>query len=784
MGAATANRYPIRFVLFDNFRDSYDFVMYLQGECEVAVQSVDKWIDREYPDLMITYQELGEHIADYIASLDGRDGVITPFSELARFYDNQQSRTFDALIKTLKSIEATWQGVERSQRIYIPIVGLEGKMSAFENDTQINVWRLHDEEDSVENYTMILVKDDACYGVKNVEGKANVVHTVGEWLDIWKRPEVHQRRTIISTSCSIFANAKFAQPDNAFTYVTPQNAFEFLTLGLRLDLGGMIYQASAEGNWRLLAEQIDLSEDFDFCSFVTRYFDVSDLSSYRSFLKVWFSRSTPFDRWLLCSYYLVFSQTDEFLTKCLSKLKGYSTTDLFTEIVMYMTSVRPEMEERRACLNEAARNQVKLTDSIAVSLGNRLENIAKQSGYHEAIKYFSGITNKEKELAIAWLGKGHIHIDEVKDFYPDLYKYMQSQPLLTSQPSWLSSYIDSYKMAKMGNVYTDEVSEMITVHNADEVAFDTWYQSLKTTGALLGGRSDIEVYYWIDGLGVEWIPFIQSVLEPYEQDHIYLNETMVARALLPTTTEVNKKELQRLSDMDIQSMKIGDLDALAHQQGNKYPDTIITEMEIVRQSVDTIIHAYAGKKIAIVSDHGLTYLSQLQQGLNLAGYESDHHGRVAVSNTGKPTQDKNYITLEDGKTLCALNHKSLCSKVPRDQGIHGGCTPEEVLVPIFVISSSPNISHWIVLLLTPEVSAADPVVKLQIKGLSKTEQPSIKYGDRSYALQKIDEDKFISERLVADENEDHLQILVNGSEIEEVKIHWKMGAQEEDLFDF
>ena len=37
MGAATANRYPIRFVLFDNFKDSYEFVMYMQSEREVAI---------------------------------------------------------------------------------------------------------------------------------------------------------------------------------------------------------------------------------------------------------------------------------------------------------------------------------------------------------------------------------------------------------------------------------------------------------------------------------------------------------------------------------------------------------------------------------------------------------------------------------------------------------------------------------------------------------------------------------------------------------------------------
>ena len=398
MGAATANRYPIRFVLFDNFHDSFEFVMYMLEECGVAVQSVDKWIDKEYPDLMITYQELSEDISKYIYSLGGKDSVITPFSELARFYDNQQYHTFDTLVKTLKSIEASIEGVECSQRIYIPIIGLEGKMAAFENDTQINVWHLHDENSVGENYTMILVDDDSCYGVKNIENKANVVHTVGEWLNIWKVPEMHQKRTIVCTSKSIFANAKFAQPDNAFSYVNPQNAYEFLKNGLHLDLGDILYAENDEVNWRLLTEQIDLSKEFDLCSFVQHYFDVNEITSYKSFLKIWFAHSSNFDRWLLCSCYNLMNQSDGYLTACLSKLTNYTNADLFTEIAMHITSVKTEMEERRYCLNEAAKHHVQLSESIEVIIGNRLENIAKQSGAHEAIKYFSGITIKEKEL--------------------------------------------------------------------------------------------------------------------------------------------------------------------------------------------------------------------------------------------------------------------------------------------------------------------------------------------------------------------------------------------------
>lgn len=209
---------------------------------------------------------------------------------------------------------------------------------------------------------------------------------------------------------------------------------------------------------------------------------------------------------------------------------------------------------------------------------------------------------------------------------------------------------------------------------------------------------------------------------------------------------------------------------------------LISEMEIVKKAIEKIITTYAGKKIAIVSDHGLTYLSQLQEGLNLAGFEADHHGRLAVCKSGKATQDKNYIVLDDGCTVCALKHRSLCNKIPRDQGIHGGCTPEEVLVPIFVISSNPSNSHWSTVLLTPEVSATDPVVRLQLKGLSKTDVPYIIYNNKSYQLSKVEEDEYSSERFAVDENVSDIRVLVSGTEVGTLTISWKMGAKEDDLF--
>ena len=258
---------------------------------------------------------------------------------------------------------------------------------------------------------------------------------------------------------------------------------------------------------------------------------------------------------------------------------------------------------------------------------------------------------------------------------------------------------------------------------------------------------------------------------------------MIARALLPTTTTVNKEELQKLSDVDIQGMKVGDLDSLAHRSTNVYPQVLVEEFEVIKSAINKIVNSYAGKKVAIVSDHGLTYLSQLCGGLNLGGLESDHHGRLAFAKSEGISSDKNYFVLEDGKTLCSLSHKSLCGKVPRGQGIHGGCTPEEVLVPVFIVSSSPNESSWTAYPLTDEVSSANPVVKFHISGLSSNDTPYLLYNGKQYDMILIGNEEFISSAISLVEDDDTFTISVNNV-MRPYRISVNMGATMSDLFDF
>lgn len=781
-GASTLDRYPIRFVLFDNFRDCYEFVDFLQTEQGTYVESVDHWIDSNYPDLLITHMELADRITEHIKNKSPNDSVIAPFSELARFYDNEEKKAFDALIKTIKAIQATPKSQEKHQRVYIPLVGLEGKMATFKDDSQINIWRLTSEDKDL-TYKLILT-EATDFGVSGLKDNHTIVNNIREWLNIWKDSIQQVSPQIICKSKAIFANARFAQPDNAFSYQVCHTAYEFLTAGLNLDFSGIQPLASDDNNWNLLAESIDVSKGFDFGKFVKQYFSINDIETYKEFIRLWFENPYIFNRWLLARFYINKENADGYLCRCLNATSSYGTNELIENMVRDITEITSEMDVRKYCLIYAAQKNVQLSDAAENMIAKSLQILPSKIGYTGTMRYFTGVTRKEKEFAVSWLGQGLITPNDIAGFFPELYTYMsEGIGVATGVPDWVDPYIVQYKKAKIANRYTDGIEQFINKQNGSESSFDMWYNSFSSTYTLLQNRGDIEVFYWIDGLGIDWIPLVKRIIAERKDQKIFLNEIKIARALLPTKTDINKKDLQRLLPDGVQLEKSGDLDTLAHRPDNISPFTIIKEIDVVRRSIEEILQKYIGKKIAIISDHGLTYLSQLPNGKNMAGVDSDHHGRIAIRKNADNTKDRSYFRLEDNKTLCALRHESLCAKVPSGQGIHGGCTPEEVLVPIFIISSAPAATNWSLNLLTYEISGSNPRIQFEIKNMPSADVPYVLYKGVKYNVHHLSGDTYETEDITLDANVIDFTFQLGGiGHLMKIKV--TTGIQEEELFDF
>lgn len=778
-GASVLNRYPVRFVLFDNFADSKAFVDELLALGNVTkMGKIVDWMNAECPDQMLTYSELGNGICRYVSENETADCVIVPFSELARFYDNDEAKEFDALVGKIKGIETTSRGFEQRQRVYVPMIGQLGKMAHFFDDTQSVIW--HCKSSAVENNCRVILSRST-YGVVGLEEDYAVVPNLTTWLELWRGEEL--RRKFVCTSPSINALAHIAQPDNAFNYTVCDNAYEFLTNGLQLNFGDITYRTEDESNWEMLASNVEL-RNFSFDDFFNRYFDIYDLDDAEVFLKTWFDHTAHFERWLLTTYYLHRFCGQGYICRVLREMNSYSNQDFVTAAALCVFDVEGNrlalLDEREVVMSAAEKHHVQISEEAEARLQEHLETVAREEGYEKALRYLTGLTTAEKSLLIKWVGEERVSVGKVGRIYPELRHYLdKSFGDATAGKRWVLDYMDDYKQAKVGNKYTEAVKNVILKKNASEATFRSWFNMFKTVRSELDAREDIEVFYWIDGLGIDWIPFIKWLVDGYKSENVFLNEIIIARAQLPTTTERNKPELLKLAGEGLS--KKGDLDAFAHKC-TPYPRYIIEEMEIVEQAVSDIVHEHAGKKVAIVSDHGLSYLSQLCSGCNLGGIQSDHCGRVVVRQMGLATQDDKYVVLDDERTLCALRHESLSAKVARGQGCHGGCTPEEVLVPIIVLSAQPKSSEFSISLIDNEVSGANPVLTFRIKGATAMDVPTLIYNKESYQLTDMGNGRFVSSRLAVQQDVVDAEVRI-GTYVQTFKLKINLGAEEDDIFD-
>ena len=776
------NRYPIRFVLFENFGDFGEFVQVCQDH-DVYVQSIEKWMKEEQDDKLITYSQLAALFESYIKSLPANDFVIAPFSEITRFYDNMRYAEFDSLLKTIRLIQSPEEAQSGHQRIYVPIIGMQSKVSKFKDDPNIHIWEYHSGTE-YDNYHLILT-NGTTYGVKGLEERYTLCEDLRHWIALWKNVGAKIKPQIICTSKCIFANSDNAQPDNAFKYTVCNNAFEFLTEGLGINLGKLSLREEDMPYWEELASCIDVT-DFDFDVFVNQRFNTLNLNDENAFVQTWFEYKDTFSRWLLKTYFVWKSGERSYLIRVLENVTSLSTSDLFSQIATHIFDEpldEASIGQRLSLLKEAKRQHVQIKSLAEQKVKAKLSAMAAdpERGPLFAMKYMSPLTLSEQCLMVEWVGQGKIEKNDIKNLFPELYAYLLPSSIKTGKGNgWTNEYFQEYCLSKVGNQETGSLAKKLKELNGSQVSFETWRDGFKTVKTLMHNRQDIDIYYWIDGLGVDWIPFMTQVIDKHKADGVFLNEIYVAASELPTVTSVNKTKLDELANGKLE--KIGDVDKFAHTQ-KTYPAYLVKEFRIVEDAISKVLSLYNGKKIAFVSDHGISYMAQFGAGLNLAGVETDHAGRCGHWLKGSAQTDNNYIVLDDGQTLCSLNNNSLSAKTPMGQGAHGGATPEEVLVPIIIVSNQKNANAYSAKLQSNEIVASSPVVRYTIKGLSSIDTPFVTYNDVDYALHNIGGDVYESERLNLVNTSTRI-ILHIGDFKQTDNLSINTGAQEDDLFGF
>lgn len=302
------------------------------------------------------------------------------------------------------------------------------------------------------------------------------------------------------------------------------------------------------------------------------------------------------------------------------------------------------------------------------------------------LKILTGATHEERTRILELISRALNEGKSINDFktllqekYPDLLLYLRPSTYLSGE---VKDYMATYKLNKIADTFSLQLSNF--AGQIDCLQFDT-------RGSILYSlkKSVASPYFlWFDGLGVEWVDMLLWKIKGIDQT-VVLSKFDIGTAILPTITKTN---MEKADPETISEKKIDDLDTLSHIKDKSdcnYFSIVAKQFELIgiiaRRIVDTI-KAHPNMEVIVTADHGMSRMAakgfHLTQGVNPPS-KSDvlNHGRycelpsetaaITVSNTKK-----------EGKILafCTHNHFTFSGYAPGE--IHGGASPEELLVPI------------------------------------------------------------------------------------------------------
>lgn len=679
-----AQRYGVRFIMLNNFDTLRRLVLQLQ-EMDVDMVSLDSLISADEPDGWISTDSLKELVFSC-----KKTSLITPFSELVRFYPDDQFRGFFSEIILSERCKGS--------RIYIPIIGLENRFTDFLShfgrlSESAPIWQYNDPiGQPVEVFVIKKYKNLN----PSVVGKRCHLRTLAEWLSFWKDAP---KERIICSSLPINVNYVHARPDNIFKFTPITNAHDYITQFMDINLD-FIPNKEDETYMDILLEDVVKSgkEEFDIWNYVRERFNKARLTPDAA-LEVWGQDyRTAYDRWLLKKYLENTPELvgHEYLHLCLSDCsdldKPYS---LFTKLAQHIFYVLPDAskyhDERERVMRKLS---AQFVQNVPLSqqewIQTHIVELGKQST-DSAVYFCTGTFDFEKEC-LMWVyahHKGEECSRKALNLYPELSYYLEKTiPIeYAGKQEWAYDYAEKYKQAKIADILTDDVKAVVKEKNANKDTFYHWYFDFTNTKErmqVLAKSPSLkpDKIYWLDGLGIEYFSLIRKLVESDGQFHIVHSE--FTRANLPSETTLN-------GFYDEGVIKYDGIDKLGHDNAQYKPcATLVREIDMVKEYVKRIISDNRGAPvtIAIVSDHGMSALSRKAESRKLEG-KYDHEGRFLRVEKGKFADDDFFFTHpnenDNNYYRVALTHSSL-SKKPTHE-VHGGATPEEVIVPLIIISN-------------------------------------------------------------------------------------------------
>lgn len=401
----------------------------------------------------------------------------------------------------------------------------------------------------------------------------------------------------------------------------------------------------------------------------------------RSISETIFSLSSTFDYWIFISYFKNNYNFARYPYLSHSVERCNSVDDFRYHLLFDLLDYSPSHPDYLRIYNER-----KTYLSGLKVIKNINEYCSKVRSIHEGVEsiyYFTDLNEREKESIldiVSDLGKVDQKLLTVlKTVYPDLFFYLSDYHFDSIE---INDYFTNYRWFKVANLPPS--SDFLIKVN--ENAVDPPYYQFPPRDAIFTQQfKNNDKVYFLDALGVEYIPFIEKLCSGYELDI----KITVCRSNLPSTTEYNNRVLDSISREDNKK-----LDDLAHEESfsddyNKSSRFISKQLSIIHEAIKHIHDSIKGnERYILYSDHGLSRLYVLsgQNDELIWSIQANHNGRCAPKLDSKYSDP--FVKVESDNYVVA-NYSRIRNTAHKAKiEAHGGATLEEVLVPLCIISTS------------------------------------------------------------------------------------------------
>ena len=527
-----------------------------------------------------------------------------------------------------------------------------------------------------------------------------------EWFSAWDEKSIRPGMSLITRHCS-----HIKETEGVYTISTVLEPFQYFQRMVDTTSVEILPDYGSNDQWLKLALAAQGTKG-DIKSTIEKALNLVHFNPFQ-ILNRWNTASDD-TRWLFWLWYeLKLNSASDYISLSMQNAHSWKDVPKCLELSILQYLDNPHFDEWVMQRNEARYSLgVKGLSKEFWSAFNKIEDAKKK------IKLLSNQTIEEKAKIIELIAseiKSGKTVEEYKallgDKYPDLLFYLSRQQFLTED---IGKYIQEYKYLKIQDEFSREISD--SAKNINIYEFDTRSQILAKI------KHSRDAYYiWIDGMGVEWIDLlIKKVSE--RTTELSQPSITVGTAVLPTITSVN----MAFADPDTVSYKVNDLDTLSHIKDKKdcnYFAVIAKQLAFIDEIAGLIVaksKEFPHKDIVVTADHGMSRLAA--KGFHfIEGVKAPSSGKVCCLGrycefeSGSEMPDiSNTIKHENIVAYKTHDHFSTSGFAPGE--IHGGATPEEILVPVIryqrrtdLLGADINNSSY----------TMDPVVTLKGDGIGE-----------------------------------------------------------------